>query len=93
LNSYRVAYTRQALKQLSKLDKHTQRLLTAWIGKNLQGCNDPRRQGKALSASLSSQWRYRVGNYRIITEIEDEKIIILVLTVGHRKDIYKKFEK
>lgn len=86
---YSVDYTEQAIKELKKIDNHTRKLILAWIGKNLQGCLDPRHHGKGLTTNRSGQWRYRIGDYRLIAEIEDEKITILILTVGHRSDIYK----
>ncbi len=88
LNKYKVAYSLQAIKQLKKLDKNTQKLIYAWIDKNLQNCGNPRQHGKALVANRKGQWRYRVGNYRLIAEIEDEQITILILNVGHRREIY-----
>lgn len=89
LNNYKVIYSHKAAKQLQKLDKFTSRTIYAWIDKNLQNCLDPRRHGKALSANLSGLWRYRVGDYRLLAEIQDDKIIILILTVGHRRDVYE----
>lgn len=86
--SYHVVYTKKAEKSLRKLSKQTQTLIYSWIGKNLEGCEDPRRHGKGLTANRSGQWRYRVGDYRIIAEIQDDKIIILVLNIGHRSEIY-----
>ena len=85
---YKVRYTQTAIKQLSKLDKHTQKLIYAWIDKNLQGCENPRLYGKGLTANFSGQWRYRIGDYRLICEIENGEMIILALSVGHRRDIY-----
>ena len=72
-----------------KLDKHTASLIIGWIEKNLEGCENPRQHGKGLTANRSGQWRYRVGNYRLIAEIENDKIIILILSIGHRRDIYE----
>lgn len=86
--TFHVEFTDAALKELKKLDKYTAALITGWIRKNLEGCSDPRQHGKGLTANRSGQWRYRVGDYRIISEIKDDKIIILVLHVGHRKEIY-----
>lgn len=87
---YKVVFTDDAKKELKKLDKHTATLIISWIRKNLEGCENPRQHGKALSANRTGQWRYRIGNYRLIAEIEDDKIIILILNVGHRRDIYNK---
>jgi len=86
---YKVNYTSKATKELKKLDKYTRKLILAWIEKNLVDCENPRLYGKALIANKSGQWRYRVGDYRLLTSIEDETITILILNVGHRKDIYK----
>lgn len=85
---YRVVFTDVAKKELKKLDKYTARLIIAWIRKNLEGCADPRQHGKSLTANRSGQWRYRIGVYRLIAEISDETITILILNVGHRKNIY-----
>lgn len=86
--SYSVVYTKQAEKALRKLDKQTQALIYGWIGKNLVGCENPRQHGKGLTVNRSGQWRYRVGDYRILAEIQDDKILILVLNIGHRSEIY-----
>lgn len=88
MSGYSVDYTPQAYKALKKLDKPTRMLLLNWIEKNLIGCANPRQHGKALTANRSGQWRYRIGDYRLIAEIEDDKIIILILAVGHRREIY-----
>lgn len=85
---YKVEYTAQAVKQLKKLDKHTAALIYGWIDKNLVDCENPRLHGKGLTANRSGQWRYRIGDYRLIAEIHDEKITILLLNIGHRKEIY-----
>ena len=85
---YHLKYTDTALKQLKKMDKHTALMLTGWLRKNLDGCEDPRRHGKGLTANRSGQWRYRIGDYRIIADIQDECVTILVLTVGHRREVY-----
>ena len=88
--SYKVETTARFDKEFKKLDRYTQKMVKAWVEKNLVGCNDPRAHGKGLSANRSGQWRYRIGDYRLICQIEDEKLIILALTVGHRSDIYKR---
>lgn len=86
---YHVEFVKSAIKQLKKLDKPTAALIIGWIRKNLEGCDNPRIHGKGLTANRSGQWRYRVGDYRIIAEIDDDKIVILVLNIGHRRDIYE----
>jgi len=85
---YTVTFTKEALKQLRKMDKATAALILGWIRKNLEGCENPRIHGKGLTANRSGQWRYRVGDYRIIAEIYDDNVVILVLNIGHRRDVY-----
>ncbi len=85
---FHVEFTDQAKKQLKKMDKDTASLIVGWIRKNLEGCSNPRIIGKGLVANRSGQWRYRVGDYRLIAEIQDEKIIILIVSIGHRREIY-----
>lgn len=85
---YKVVFSKYALKQLKKFDKPTAALIIGWIRKNLDGCSNPRIHGKGLTANRSGQWRYRVGDYRIIVEIIESEVVILVVNVGHRSDIY-----
>ena len=87
---YHIEFTETAKKQLKKLDKFTSSMIIAWLRKNVEGTENPRLHGKALSANRTGQWRYRIGDYRLICEIEDDRLIVLVLTVGHRRDIYEK---
>ena len=75
---YHVVLTEKAKKSLKKLDRHTALLITGWLRKNLEG-----------SANRSGQWRYRIGDYRLVCEISEQTITILVLNVGHRKEICK----
>lgn len=86
---YKVVYSKPAIKSLKKMDKPTQKILTTWIKRNLKNIDDPRKIGKSLSGNRSNQWRYRKGKYRIIVDITDDELVILVLDIGHRKDIYR----
>lgn len=86
--SYSVETTARFDKEFRKLDRYTQRMIRAWVEKNLVNCDDPRAQGKGLSANRSGQWRYRIGDYRLICLIEDDRLIIIALTIGHRSEIY-----
>lgn len=86
--SYRVETTPRFDKEFRKLDRYTQRMLKGWIEKNLMGTDNPRSHGKGLTANRSGQWRYRIGDYRLICHIDDGKLVILALTVGHRSEIY-----
>lgn len=85
---YQVEYTPQAIKEIKKLDGFTKKMIRAWIEKNLVGCEDPRLHGKPLTANRSGQWRYRIGDYRLLADIQEDKIIILIFAVGHRSKIY-----
>ena len=87
--AFRVEYSKAALRQLKKMDRFDARLITSWIGKNLEGCEDPRAYGKGLTANHSGEWRYRVGNYRILCNIKDEVLVIEVFAVGHRSSVYR----
>lgn len=87
---YGVEVSKRFEKEFKKLDKYTQRIIKSWIIKNLQGCENPRIHGKGLTSNRSGQWRYRIGDYRLICEIDDDKLIIMALTIGHRNNVYKK---
>ena len=87
--SYHVETTSRFDKEFKKLDKYTQQMIKSWIVKNLQNCENPRAHGKGITANKSGQWRYRIGDYyRLLCFIQDQELIILALTVGHRRDIY-----
>ena len=87
--TFRVELTDKAKKFLKKLDPTTAMLITRWLRKNLEGCTDPRAHGKGLKGNRNGEWRYRIGDYRVIADIQDDKILILVLEIGHRRDIYQ----
>lgn len=86
--SYSIETTARFDREFKKLDRYTQRIIKGWIEKNLVGEEDPRRHGKGLTANRNGQWRYRIGEYRLICQIDDNKLIILALSIGHRRDIY-----
>ena len=85
---FHVVSTPQFDKEFNKLDPYIQKLLGAWIRKNLEGCSNPRALGKALVGNHKGRWRYRIGDYRLICEIKDEELVILAISVGHRSSIY-----
>ena len=85
---YKLMTTPKFEKEFKKLDKYTQQMLKNWITKNLIDCNDPRSKGKSLVGNYKGQWRYRIGDYRLICQIKDDELIILALSIGHRKNIY-----
>lgn len=87
---YRVETTARFDREFKKLDRYTQRMLKAWIKKHLVDCTDPRQYGKGLTANKKGQWRYRIGDYRLLCQIQNAALIILALSVGHRREIYQK---
>lgn len=89
--SYTVEYSSNARKFIKKLDKYTKALLKNWINKNLEGCTNPFQHGKPLTADKKGLWRYRVGDYRLICDVQQDKVIIIIVEIGHRRDIYKRF--
>lgn len=87
--TYAVRTTARFDREFKKLDRYTQRMLKSWIDKNLVNCADPRAHGKGLTANRSGQWRYRIGDYRLICVIQDAELVILALSVGHRSVVYQ----
>lgn len=85
---YSVVFSKEALRELKKMDRYTASLILGWVRKNLEGCEDPRIHGKGLTANYSGKWQYRVGDYRLLAEIQDDKVVILVLRVAHRSEVY-----
>jgi mRNA interferase RelE/StbE len=86
--TYSVEYSKRAQKDIAKLDVFQRKLILSWINNNLEQCDNPRQHGKSLVGDRSGEWRYRVGDYRIIAEIQSDRIVILVLRVNHRKEVY-----
>lgn len=82
-----VIFAEKAKKEFLKLDKPIQKQIQKFIQK-LQEMKNPKDTGKALTGTLAGRWRYRVGDYRLICEIEEERIIVTVLHIGHRKEVY-----
>ena len=85
---YRVVVEEGALRTLQKMDRPVQRLIMAYIRSRLDGIIDPRSIGRSLTGDKAGRWRYRVGDYRILALIRDDKLIIYAFRIGHRRDIY-----
>jgi mRNA interferase RelE/StbE len=88
--SYKVRFEKKALKNLTRIDSSQRIILLSWISRNLEDCENPRNQGKALTGKVKQYWRYRVGDYRIVVDIYDNELIVVIISLGHRKEIYKK---
>ena len=82
-------FDERALKELKKLGKQAQKDILAYLDERVAGDEDPRRFGKGLHANLAGLWRYRVGDYRILCQIKDGLMIVLVVSVGHRRNVYE----
>jgi len=82
-------FDERALKELKKLGRQAQRDIIAYLDERVAGDGDPRRFGKGLKADLAGLWRYRVGDYRILCQIKDRELLVLVVAVGHRRDVYE----
>lgn len=85
---YKVKLSPKAQKQLRKLDKGVASLIVRYLYKNIDGSANPREKGKGLTANRAGQWRYRVGDYRVICDIIDDELVVLAMTVGHRRDVH-----
>jgi mRNA interferase RelE/StbE len=88
-DGYRVVLSDAARKELRKMDPQASRTILSWLNKNLQGCENPRWRGKALTGGRADQWSYRIGSYRVLANIRDEEVVIYVLKVGHRGKVYR----
>ncbi len=88
--AWRIELTSTAVRDLKKLDKQTSRRIVDFLQERLALLDDPRTLGKALQGiKYQSMWRYRVGDYRILATIDDGLIVIEVVTIGHRREVYK----
>ncbi len=79
-----------AERQLRKLDWPIQERILDWLDERIEGCKNPRHFGEPLKGDRAGFWRYRIGNYRLLCDIQDEKVMVLVLNIGHRREIYKR---
>ena len=88
--AWTVNYTETALRQLRKFDKATARRIIDFMDSRVATLSEPRSLGSALrGAALGAFWRYRVGDYRIICDVQDDALCILVIETGHRKESYR----
>jgi mRNA interferase RelE/StbE len=88
--AWTIELTDTALRQLEKLDKNVRRRIWKFLYERLAPLENPRSIGAALQGQrLGEFWRYRVGDYRLIAKLEDERLIVLVLRIGHRREIYR----
>ena len=86
--AWKIEFSSRANKDLEKLDSQSQKLIKDYLDDRLLKLAHPKQAGKALTNSFKGLWRYRVDNFRIICKIQENKLIILVLQIGHRSEVY-----
>jgi mRNA interferase RelE/StbE len=87
--AWQIEFSPEAEKQLSKIDREFARRIITFLRDRIEKIEDPRSLGKSLKGVLREFWRYRVGDYRIIAKIESDRMVILVVRVAHRRDVYR----
>jgi mRNA interferase RelE/StbE len=87
--AWTLEYARSARKFVEKLEPHTQNRIRDLIENRLAALDNPRDLGKPLKGPLATFWRYRVGDYRVICDVQDSRLVILVVTIGHPGDVYR----
>lgn len=87
--AWTIDYTQTALNQLRKLDKQSARRILDFLDERVAQRDDPRSTGKALTGPLGGLWRYRVGDFRVICEIHDGALRVLVVELGNRQEVYR----
>jgi mRNA interferase RelE/StbE len=88
--AWRIDYTDTALAQLRKLDRTAAKRILDYMEQRVAPRDDPRSSGKALTGTLGGLWRYRVGDCRVICEIQENALRVLVVALGNRGDVYKR---
>jgi len=87
--TWTIEWDDRARRELRRLDKQVQRNILKYFSERIANNEDPRRFGKGLRHELQGLWRYRIGDYRAICHIEDDRLVVLVLEVGHRRQVYQ----
>jgi mRNA interferase RelE/StbE len=87
--AWAIEFDLDAAKEFRKLDRTVQLAIRKYLRERIDTDDDPRRFGKPLIGDKSGLWRYRVGDFRLVCRIEDERLVVLVLAVGHRKEVYR----
>ena len=87
--AWTIEYAETARKQLRKLAKPAARRIVEFMDNRVALSDDPRKLGRALKGSLGDLWRYRVGDFRVLCDIQDRKLTVLVLQIGNRREVYR----
>ncbi len=87
--TWKVEYLASAARNFRKIDPQHRRRIRAYLEERVVSLEHPRQLGKALKGELNEFWRYRVGDYRVICQIQDDRLVVLVVRAAHRKDVYE----
>ena len=87
--AWAIEFDLDAAEEFRKLDRTAQLAIRKYLRERIATDADPRRFGKPLIGDKAGLWRYRVGDFRLVCRIEDERLVVLVLAVGHRKEVYR----
>lgn len=87
--AWKVEYSKEAVRQLRKMNPTDSKRVRDWMRRNIDGCDDPRIHGKGLTANRSGEWRYRVGDWRVLAFLNDGVVTVEVFRVMHRREVYR----
>ena len=87
--AWTIEYAASVQKPVAKLDPQTRKRIRSFLEEKIASLDDPRSQGKALTGPLSGLWRYRVGDYRVVCDIIDRRLVVLVVKIDHRSSVYR----
>lgn len=87
--TWRIEYARSAQKASRNLDHQIRQRIRRYLEERVANLEDPRQLGKPLRGRFAELWRYRVGNHRVVCELRDEVLVVLVIRIGHRKEVYE----
>jgi mRNA interferase RelE/StbE len=87
--AWKVEIADVAESQLMRLDTPVRNCILNYLHDRIEGCKNPRHFGEPLKANKAGLWRYRVGDFRVICEIQDDRLLVLAIAIGHRREIYK----
>lgn len=88
--SWKLEYSNKARKQLRKLEATQRAIILSWMDKNIDGCDNPRVHGKGLVDNHAGEWRYRIGDFRVLCDIRDDQLVVLAFKIDHRSKVYKR---
>ena len=87
--AWRIEFEESAKKELARMDRQAARRIVQFLRERIAPAEDPRYSGKPLKGSLAGLWRYRIGDYRVVARIEDGRLLVLVVKISHRREVYR----